>query len=426
MTRIWAGLIAYYRPRGRILTAAFGSVPRVEFPRGLNRLHILASQLMHRLGRLGILGGCFLHNGSLVADSLPATLVHFARALLQAKPSSAGDEEATRLKGRGAKIRALMLAQDTPMLKTREYRGQSHTNCFTGSDFIDLLLLAGEVRSRAAGQSLGRTLMQAGVVRHVLNENDFKDEHRFYRFRVDEQADQASLNDSLGGASVRSALADLRPLVLSGHGRDARTTLASRGVRLPAGVHVVPVFVPDDLMEDLRHATARSAGLNASVASLFNKSTISLPPTFPPSSPRSTGGFRSPQHGPAATEAAAPASPVVPAMSAAGFSPPPNPGADTLPGGAMPLSPILPPKSERDDAKERAQKSPPVDPAAAAKLVDYLDRLSLGRYQEWLVGHGLDTVEQLHASMLKMTPVAMGRPRCSRNPACCTWATLDA
>jgi len=48
---------------------------------------------------------------------------------------------------------------------------------------------------------------------------------------------------------------DLRPLVLAGHGRDARTTAEMQGLTLPAGVHLLPVFLDSEerleLLENL-------------------------------------------------------------------------------------------------------------------------------------------------------------------------------
>ena len=44
-------------------------------------------------------------------------------------------------------------------------------------------------------------------------------------------------------AQQRSRSVDLRPLVLAGHGRDARTAAELQGLSLPAGVHLLPVFL---------------------------------------------------------------------------------------------------------------------------------------------------------------------------------------
>jgi len=61
---------------------------------------------------------------------------------------------------------------------------------FLGHEMVDLLIEKGEVRTRDAAKQLGRRLMQAGIIHHVMNEQDFRDEVRLYRFKVDEPESQ--------------------------------------------------------------------------------------------------------------------------------------------------------------------------------------------------------------------------------------------
>lgn len=62
------------------------------------------------------------------------------------------------------------------LIRSREYRLRTYKNSFVGHELVDLLLEKGEVRTREAARQLGRRLLEAGVIHHVMNEQDFRDE----------------------------------------------------------------------------------------------------------------------------------------------------------------------------------------------------------------------------------------------------------
>ena len=95
-------------------------------------------------------------------------------ALQQSK--SYTEEDSRRIQRRGLKIREMMLRGRSKLIRSHEYRLRTYANCFLGHEMVDLLLEKGEVRTRDAAKQLGRRLLQAGVIHHVLNEQDFRDE----------------------------------------------------------------------------------------------------------------------------------------------------------------------------------------------------------------------------------------------------------
>eukprot|EP00040_Diaphanoeca_grandis_P024922 m.137713 g.137713 ORF g.137713 m.137713 type:complete len:735 (-) comp29939_c0_seq1:248-2452(-) len=279
MTRIWTSLVSYFRPSRDALHSGFRPIPSLGLPRYENRHYAMASQLLEQIQqRPGILGGCVLYRQRCMYTQLTPELTAYALALLQPTQSTTYTEEDNRrIQRRGLKIREMMLRGKSKLIRNREYRLRVYQNCFLGHEMVDLLIEKGEVRTRDAAKQLGRRLMQAGIIHHVMNEQDFRDEVRLYRFKVDEpesqrsdysqgnsmaslvsrvqnvynsdRSDSGSDRTSEYGTGYREAPAvrvpnvDLRPLVLAGHGRDARTTAALHGLSLPAGVHVLPVFL---------------------------------------------------------------------------------------------------------------------------------------------------------------------------------------
>ena len=222
----------------------------------------MSSQLLAKINRRpGLYGGCVLHRQQALCTLLDPELTSYALALLQPTQSkSYTEEDNRRIQRRGLKIREMMMRGKRKLIRSREYRLRTYANCFLGHEMVDLLLEKGEVRTRDAAKELGRRLLQAGVIRNVMNEQDFRDEVKLYRFRVDEQDDLSfgalapmppgirkgvldgltdggnGANDPEVDAQPKHRTVDLRPLVLAGHGRDARTSAALRGLKLPAGV----------------------------------------------------------------------------------------------------------------------------------------------------------------------------------------------
>jgi small-conductance mechanosensitive channel len=62
-----------------------------------------------------------------------------------------------------------------------------HPRCFVGRESVDWLT-AHEQLTRDEAVAVAQRLMERGIIRHVLDEHDFRDELLFYRFRADEPA----------------------------------------------------------------------------------------------------------------------------------------------------------------------------------------------------------------------------------------------
>lgn len=286
MTRIWSSLVSYFRPPRDAIHSGFRPIPSLGLPRHENRHYAMASQLLQKIQQKpGILGGCVLYRQRCMYTQLSPELTSYALALLQPTQSSSYTEEDNRrIQRRGLKIREMMLRGKNKLIRNREYRLRVYQNCFLGHEMVDLLIEKGEVRTRDAAKQLGRRLMQAGIIHHVMNEQDFRDEVRLYRFKVDEpetnemkdysqpktpvnlrsaslhtqgstgsdsRSDKGLDLGSQDGGDSSGYAVDLRPLVLAGHGRDARTTAALHGLSLPAGVHVLPVYLNEEQLDTL-------------------------------------------------------------------------------------------------------------------------------------------------------------------------------
>lgn len=217
---------------------------------------------------------------------------------------------------------------------------------------------------------------QAGIIRHVMNEQDFRDEQKLYRFRVDEEGqrseglpvlagrstlvgsdaggDASSAPETPGGyreplSRPRSRLVDLRPLVLAGHGRDARTTAALHGLTLPAGVHLLPVYLTLAQLDSLLEmAETLRAGREADIVDIL--------------------GLRASVLGASATENVAPAN-----------------GVEVTPGVSTPT----------------------LD--AALDLDVFMAQLGLTPFQAWLFERGWSTAEVVREKLQTTPPSALVR-----------------
>ncbi|MDX2169801.1 MAG: mechanosensitive ion channel [Deltaproteobacteria bacterium] len=66
----------------------------------------------------------------------------------------------------------------------RRHRLTTYRRCFVGSEAVDWLSLTYEI-GRAEAVRLGQSLLERGVVQHVLNEQPFRDGNFFYRFTAE-------------------------------------------------------------------------------------------------------------------------------------------------------------------------------------------------------------------------------------------------
>ena len=75
-------------------------------------------------------------------------------------------------------------ASDELETKDRQYKLSKYERCFIGSELVDWLLKHREV-VEAEAIAIGQSLLEQGLINHVLNQHDFKNEFLFYRFTED-------------------------------------------------------------------------------------------------------------------------------------------------------------------------------------------------------------------------------------------------
>jgi hypothetical protein len=80
-----------------------------------------------------------------------------------------------------------MRAPSGVAIAPRRYLLTTYPRCFVGSEAVTWLA-EHEGLTRSEAVRLGRRLVAAGLVRHVLDAHDFADRHLFYRFAADEDA----------------------------------------------------------------------------------------------------------------------------------------------------------------------------------------------------------------------------------------------
>ncbi|MGD1950888.1 MAG: hypothetical protein ACFB14_14740 [Leptolyngbyaceae cyanobacterium] len=71
------------------------------------------------------------------------------------------------------------------MIKDRRYKLKVYSKCFVGSEAVDWLVKNLDISQQEA-VCIGKRLLYRGIVHHVLDEQDFKDDYLFYRFYADE------------------------------------------------------------------------------------------------------------------------------------------------------------------------------------------------------------------------------------------------
>jgi hypothetical protein len=69
---------------------------------------------------------------------------------------------------------------------TRRYYIWSYQKCFVGNVAVDRLIQMGYAKDRQEAVRIGQRLMDHNLLRHVADEQKFKDQEIFYRFKVDD------------------------------------------------------------------------------------------------------------------------------------------------------------------------------------------------------------------------------------------------
>ena len=71
------------------------------------------------------------------------------------------------------------------MIKDRRYKLKAYSKCFVGAEAVDWLMKNLDVSQQEAVR-IGKRLLHRGIIHHVLDEQDFKNDYLFYRFYADE------------------------------------------------------------------------------------------------------------------------------------------------------------------------------------------------------------------------------------------------
>ncbi|MEL7351882.1 MAG: mechanosensitive ion channel domain-containing protein [Cyanobacteria bacterium J06560_5] len=78
-----------------------------------------------------------------------------------------------------------MLGPDGLEIRDRKFRLTTYATCFIGSEAVTWMVKS-QKATRAEAVRLGQLLVERGIIHHVIDEHNFKDEYLFYRFYSDE------------------------------------------------------------------------------------------------------------------------------------------------------------------------------------------------------------------------------------------------
>lgn len=87
-------------------------------------------------------------------------------------------------------------------IKDRKFQFKKFKNVFFGSDAVEWLMIH-ERATREEAVLMGQLMLQQGIIHHVLDEHNFKDEPLFYRFYNDEVESNLSTNSQMKQNSQR-------------------------------------------------------------------------------------------------------------------------------------------------------------------------------------------------------------------------------
>ncbi|XP_052002845.1 DEP domain-containing mTOR-interacting protein-like isoform X3 [Xyrauchen texanus] len=85
---------------------------------------------------------------------------------------------------RGQRIYEKLMNTENTLLQSREEEGVTYERTLVASEFIDWLLLEGEMAIREEAEQLGRRLLEHCIIQHVSNKHHFVDGGLLYQFRM--------------------------------------------------------------------------------------------------------------------------------------------------------------------------------------------------------------------------------------------------
>uniref|UniRef100_A0A672LHU1 Phosphatidylinositol-3,4,5-trisphosphate dependent Rac exchange factor 1 n=1 Tax=Sinocyclocheilus grahami TaxID=75366 RepID=A0A672LHU1_SINGR len=87
---------------------------------------------------------------------------------------------------KGEKLYHMMMTKSRHLIKDRRRKLTIVPKCFLGNEFVSWLLATGEISKAEEGINLGQALLENGIIHHVSDKHQFKNEQVLYRFRYDD------------------------------------------------------------------------------------------------------------------------------------------------------------------------------------------------------------------------------------------------
>lgn len=83
-------------------------------------------------------------------------------------------------------LHATVRALQSPLIKDRRYHLKTYKQTFKGDEMVGWLVDNKHATSRVEASAIGCSLLMHGVIHHVCDDHNFKDEGLFFRFRKDD------------------------------------------------------------------------------------------------------------------------------------------------------------------------------------------------------------------------------------------------
>ncbi|KAG9331184.1 hypothetical protein JZ751_019898 [Albula glossodonta] len=87
---------------------------------------------------------------------------------------------------KGEKLYHMMMSKNRHLIKDRRRKLSIVPKCFLGNEFVSWLMESGEISKPDEGVNLGQALLENGIIHHVSDKHQFKNEQVLYRFRYDD------------------------------------------------------------------------------------------------------------------------------------------------------------------------------------------------------------------------------------------------
>ncbi|XP_036387766.1 phosphatidylinositol 3,4,5-trisphosphate-dependent Rac exchanger 1 protein-like [Megalops cyprinoides] len=87
---------------------------------------------------------------------------------------------------KGEKLYHMMMSKSRHLIKDRRRKLSIVPKCFLGNEFVSWLMESGEISKPEEGVNLGQALLENGIIHHVSDKHQFKNEQVLYRFRYDD------------------------------------------------------------------------------------------------------------------------------------------------------------------------------------------------------------------------------------------------